>query len=287
MVRYGTSVLGCLYLLALRLDDLASAPCLLVRVYYYTYFASVSFSITGQSSTSSGAPMLKVYGFRLSQPTRSVLLLLEACKQPYEFVVVDGLKGENRKPDFQKISRTGLLPAIQDSELGGGFLLAEAPAILVYLAETRRLSDWHSPIDAQARAEDHFWMSWHHLNTRMSTKQLLHPTLFPKMPNAQDLLKQGKLSMSKSMKFLESNLADTKFLGGGSHPTVADLLLLPEVDQVMPGAFNLFDFAPYPHVQRWVADVKAVLGDDVYRNSITPVQEIAAKISKNETFSRA
>ena len=48
--------------------------------------------------------LLKLYGFPLSQPTRAVLLLLKSASIPYEFITVDALKAENRKPDFLKIN---------------------------------------------------------------------------------------------------------------------------------------------------------------------------------------
>jgi hypothetical protein len=52
---------------------------------------------------------LIIYGFPLSQPTRSVLLLCHANDIPYDFKIVDAIKGENRKSDFLKIHPAGNL----------------------------------------------------------------------------------------------------------------------------------------------------------------------------------
>lgn len=56
-----------------------------------------------------------IYGFPLSQPTRSVLMLCEEENIPYEVIIVDALKGENRKPAFKRMHPAGLVPVINDN----------------------------------------------------------------------------------------------------------------------------------------------------------------------------
>jgi glutathione S-transferase len=51
--------------------------------------------------------MLKLYGFPLSQPTRSVLMLCKEGGIQYEFYIVNALKGETRKPEFKAINPAG------------------------------------------------------------------------------------------------------------------------------------------------------------------------------------
>ena len=72
----------------------------------------------GPAALATTKRMITVYGFPLSQPTRSVLLLLNASKIKYDFNNVDALKGEHRKPQFLKIHPAGLLPAISEPQLG-------------------------------------------------------------------------------------------------------------------------------------------------------------------------
>lgn len=62
--------------------------------------------------SSRGLADLTIYGFPLSQPTRSVLMLCKENSIPFTFKLVDALKGENRKPEFRKFHPAGLLPAI-------------------------------------------------------------------------------------------------------------------------------------------------------------------------------
>ena len=217
--------------------------------------------------------MLKLYGFRMSQPVRSVMLLLESNKIGYTFENVDVFKGENRKPAFLKISPTGLVPAIQDEN---GFALSEASAVLTYLCESRNLNAWYGN-DIQTRAYVNFWMSWNHHNTRMGTKKILHYKLFPKLANAEEEYKQGQKHFTKSLKFMEGALSQRVFLTGAS-PTIADLLLLTEIDQHMSQGFNLVEYNEFPQVLRWVGDVKASVGESIYDSVYAPVKETAAKL---------
>ncbi len=64
---------------------------------------------------STSSSQMVIYGFPLSQPTRSVLMLCQEAKIDYNFILVDALKGDTRKPDFRKINPAGLVPVINDN----------------------------------------------------------------------------------------------------------------------------------------------------------------------------
>ena len=81
------------------------------------------------------SPKLQVYGFKLSQPTRSILLLLNSVKIDYDLVEVNALKGENRSNKYLLLNPYGLVPCIQ--EPNNGMVLAESGACLIHLSETR------------------------------------------------------------------------------------------------------------------------------------------------------
>ena len=132
---------------------------------------------------------IKLYGFPMSQPVRSVLLLCNSADIKYDFVLVNALKGEHLKPDFKKIHPAGLLPAIEEEGLG---VMGECSAILVYLAETRKLEQWY-PSDPIRRAHVNFFLSWHHGNTRLATSGLIRNKMFP--PKGESLLILDSLSL--------------------------------------------------------------------------------------------
>lgn len=217
---------------------------------------------------------LKLYGFPLSQPTRSVELMLKASKTPYQYVLCDAIKGENRKPAFLAEFPCGLVPVIDDS----GFKLSESAAILCYVAENYGPAAFLGG-NSQHRARVNEWLHWHHANTRFSTKGVLHnivlPKIFPKMAlGADERLKAGLKTYTAAVKHMNKTLEKSEFLAGDSQITVADLLLLSEVDQLT--AFGIFDYTPFPHVTRWVRSCEsALIGyNDVY----DPVVKIAKEL---------
>ena len=112
---------------------------------------------------SSGNSKLKVYGFALSQPTRSVLMLLKEGNIDFDFIIVNALKGENRRPEFKKISPTGLVPTITDTD--NDFTLSESGAILQYVAEKYKILPLY-PQDITEKAKINFWLHWNHTNSR-------------------------------------------------------------------------------------------------------------------------
>lgn len=219
--------------------------------------------------------MLKIYGFPLSQPTRSVLMLCKESGIAYSWHLIDAIKGENRRnPEFKAaFPGNALVPAIDDD----GFKLTESAAIMQYLAESRKLSKWY-PDDAQSRARTNAWLHWHHQNTRQSTKGLLTAALFPQFPDREAHIARGTKAYTVALKHMEVHLAGRKFLTGDT-PTLADLLLICEVDQLMPEAFNLFDYKPFPHVMRWLGDCRKDIKS--YSEIFQPVVDIAkARLAK-------
>ena len=225
-------------------------------------------SYSASASSSSGSS-LQLYGFKMSQPVRAILMLLQNNNINYEFMVCDALKGDNRKPEFLKLNPAGLVPCIVDD----GFVLGESCAILQHLAETRQLYDWY-PQDPQLRAKTNFWLHWHHSNTRQSTKGVLHWHLFSKLKGAEENLKKGKALFARTLKFLEQQLGqkDEGFLVYDK-PTIADLIVLAELDQQLPGAFNLISFEPYPNISAWMKRVQSSVTS--YDEIFQPVTEAA------------
>lgn len=192
---------------------------------------------------------LTLYGFRFSQPTRSVLCLLEANQIPFQFETVDAIKGENRKPEFAREFPLGLVPAIKDKD----FKLSETAAILAYLCNNSNYGiaeSWY-PTDPKVRATVDAWCHWHHAHSRMSTKLILLPKLFPKMPGQEQKFKEGEKITRRALKLLDKQLEQSTYLCG-DQMTIADLLIVVEFDQHRKEVTGLIDFNPYPQVQRWM-----------------------------------
>jgi glutathione S-transferase len=196
-------------------------------------------------------------------------MLLKESKIPYNFVLCDALKGENRKPDFLKVNAAGLVPAITD----GDFQLGESAAILQYLSEKHKLQVY--PSDLRLRAKTVFWMHWHHTNSRIGTKSILISRTFPRAISSEKLTSDKKI-FTRSLTFMEKHLKEsgTQFLVH-NELTIADLLIVTEFDQLEKAAFDLFDFSPFPHIQQWMQAIRNKVTS--YKEVFDPVVEIAKK----------
>ena len=83
-----------------------------------------------------------------------VSCMLEAIEMPYEIHSVNLGEGDQRKPDFLKISPNGRIPAIEDTD-NNDLSIFESGAIMLYLAEK---SGKLIPSDIKGRAKVIEWL---------------------------------------------------------------------------------------------------------------------------------
>src|SRR5712672_4220657 len=97
--------------------------------------------------------MMKLYW---SPRTRSfsTLWLMEETGQPYERVLTDVSKGEQRKAEYLAINPMGKVPALKDGEV----TLAEAAAICAYVAERYPEAKLAPPLGDPLRAKYLYWL---------------------------------------------------------------------------------------------------------------------------------
>ena len=101
---------------------------------------------------------LTLYGFPVSQPTRSVLILLATASIEHEYVNIDIRAGEQKQEAYLKINPNGQVPALKHDD----FVLTEGAAILQYLAENVAGLDGWYPKDPHTRARTNQWLHWTH-----------------------------------------------------------------------------------------------------------------------------
>mmetsp|Transcript_12327 Transcript_12327/g.18685 ORF Transcript_12327/g.18685 Transcript_12327/m.18685 type:complete len:224 (+) Transcript_12327:81-752(+) len=209
----------------------------------------------------------KLHFFPLSQPSRSVRMLCREANIDVEEVEINIMSGENKKPEYLAVNPTGLVPFLEDGDLG----LSEGAAILTYLAESRKLTSWY-PEDLRVRAKVNQWLHWNHTNTRMSTSKLLVPAVILKM----EIKEADMEAMKRSLSFLDTHLENNTFVAGTEAPTIADLIILPELDQIHTDAFGLLDLTPYSHIMRYIGALKAALNS--YDEMTAPVLHVASTV---------
>jgi hypothetical protein len=114
-----------------------------------------------------------------------------------------------------------------------------------------------------------YWLHWNHTGTRLSTSKILLPTLFKKGVDDSD-----RAAFDNSLTYLNTHLAANEFLAGTSSPTIADLFIVPELDQQMPCCFGLVDMSRFPNIARYLESVKAAVPS--YSAIHAPVESVAS-----------
>ncbi|MBT4162061.1 MAG: glutathione S-transferase family protein, partial [Gammaproteobacteria bacterium] len=201
---------------------------------------------------------LILYGVPFSQPVRAVMWLLLLKHHPFEMVLINpGSSGNNgsRHPDYLAKNPGGTIPCIEEPETG--FTLAEAHAILTYLARINGWTDVY-PEDEQERAKVDWYLHFHHRNIRDASLGLVAPKIRKDLDIPELIQENARRTLTSGLSALESGwLSDNKFLVGDS-VTLADLAAYAEIGQLQPQFTNVYDLSPFPKVQRWLNDMMQV-----------------------------
>src|SRR3979490_485923 len=96
--------------------------------------------------------MMKLYGMGPTRTLRALWALRELDSE-FEYVLVNLLAGENRRPEFLRISPAGKVPVLVDGDL----VLTESAAIVLYLAE-KYPDKGLLPVDLELRAPAYRWV---------------------------------------------------------------------------------------------------------------------------------
>lgn len=112
-------------------------------------------------------------------------------------------------------------------------------------------------------------MHWNHTNTRLSTTAILGPSIFKR-----DISETARAQLDNALTFLNNHLATNQFVAGTTTPTIADLFLIPELDQQKNECFGLVDMSRFEHILRYIATVAGAV--ESYQDYYTPVIQAAA-----------
>lgn len=103
-----------------------------------------------------------LYHAPLSQPCRSILLLLKLTNAPYKEILIDLVKGEHRTPEFLAINPFHRVPVV----VHGDFVLTESPAIAKYIINNVQCEDHWYPADVKKRARVDEYLFYHPTGVR-------------------------------------------------------------------------------------------------------------------------
>lgn len=189
--------------------------------------------------------MLTLFDYPPSENAWKVRQLLHHLQRPHVTVNVSIFEGEGRSSEYQRISPTGTVPAIQ---LEDGRVLSESNAILFFLA----IDTPYLPADAFGRAKVQQWLSFEQERVESQIGSLRYWTLTGKLDRRPPFLVQMKRNAGeRALQILDRELAQRPFLIDLGY-TIADIAVFAYGSRAEEAGFSL---EHYPHVRAWMERV--------------------------------
>lgn len=191
---------------------------------------------------------MKIYGHPMSTCTRKVLMTLAETKTPYEFELVDLMKGEHKQPPHLARQPFGQVPALQD----GDFEMFESRPICRYINE--KVHGSLIPSDPQARARMEQWISVETSDFTGAAMKFILQYIF-KYEQTPETLKTAGEQVTYALTVMDKQLAKHPFIAGDAF-TLADIGFMPYFEYaLMTPAKDLFP--KHENVMAWWGKVSA------------------------------
>lgn len=176
---------------------------------------------------------------------RKISVALEEMALPYTVRIVDIRKGQQREPDFLKISPNGKIPAIVDADGPNGRPVSvfESGAILIYLGE-KTGTFW--PRDLEARIPVLEWLMFQHGGFGPIPGQVHHFAALEDEADRRYGLERYMKETRRLYAVMDTRLAGREFF--------ADVLSIADF-AILGWAWrhprHKVDLADFPNVRRW------------------------------------
>ncbi|KKI98434.1 glutathione S-transferase family protein [Prochlorothrix hollandica] len=192
--------------------------------------------------------MIKLYGHEMSGNSYKARLLLELLKIEYEWIKIDLMTGEHKSPEYLALNPFGQVPLLID----GGTKLADAQAILVYLARQYGGDSW-LPLEALPLAQVVRWLSTTAGEIRQGPENArLHYLFGSTAINIERAHQKAEHILTQ----LDQHLSTHTWLEF-ERPTIADIAVFPYVALARDGKVDL---DAYPNLLAWIDRVKQLPG---------------------------
>lgn len=190
--------------------------------------------------------MIVFYGSPMSSAGRTHWML-EEVGVPYDYKRISLRDGDNKKPEFLKVSPGGKIPCLVD----GNVTLTESMAINFYLAE--KYGKGLMPTDAVERAHVYEWSFWAITNVQpLFLAILLNTMIRPEAERDAKAVDAARQQIPPYLDFLNRALQGKEYLVGNRF-TVADLNAASVIGL---GSFVGVDFGAYANLQAWSSRVQ-------------------------------
>lgn len=190
---------------------------------------------------------MQLYHTPLSGHAHRAVLFASLLGLEVELIDVDIPGGANRTPEFLALNPFGQVPVLRDGET----VVADANAILVYLAKKTGRSDW-LPEDPAGAAAVQRWLSVAAGELAYGPAAARLITVFGAQLDADEVIARAHVLLER----LEAHLASRDWLAA-AYPTVADIALYSYLAGAPEGNVDL---APYAAVRAFLHRVEALPG---------------------------
>lgn len=182
---------------------------------------------------------------------RKISVALEEMGLPYTVRVVDIRKGQQREPEFLKISPNGKIPAIVDHDGPNGkpVSIFESGAILIYLGE-KTGKFW--PPDLEARIPVLEWLMFQHGGFGPIPGQVHHFLTVDDEGDRRYALERYSKETRRLYAVMDGRLAGREFFADAL--SIADFAIL---GWAWRHPRHKVDLAEFPNVKRWYETMMA------------------------------
>lgn len=193
--------------------------------------------------------MIELYTYETPNGQKASIML-EEVGLPYVVRPVDLMKGEQRAPDFLRISPNNKVPAIVDDDgVDGRTPVFESGAILVYLAEKTGML---LPARGKARSDTLQWLFWAMSGVGPGIGRFASVALFSKDPDPA-LVKTLADEVVRLFAVLEKRLAEVEFLAGDY--SIADIGAFTWINYIRQPIAKYTALPPVAATDRWLAAI--------------------------------
>jgi glutathione S-transferase len=189
---------------------------------------------------------MKIYADPITVNCRKVLAGLDFLNAPFERVLVDYFKAEQKEPAYLALNPNASVPAMKD----GDFVLWESNAILQYAAD-KYGRDSAYPKDLQTRADINRWLLWESSSWFPSCYVFLVENCVKPLLGAEadaTVLDAQAAQFHKLADILDERLEKSAWVCG-DQPTIADIALAAPI-HLHP--YQKLPLSDHPNLKRWM-----------------------------------
>ncbi|OXI95446.1 MULTISPECIES: glutathione S-transferase family protein [Burkholderia] len=194
---------------------------------------------------------MKLYGFAGTRSQRALWGLKE-LDADFEFISVNLLQGEHKRPEFLRLNPAGKVPVLVDGDL----VIPESAAIVLYLAD-KYPEKALLPVDPALRAEAYRWVMFAVTELEQPLWRITrHSFIYPPEKRSPADIELAREDFRTMAAILDKHLEGRAFIVGDSL-TVADCVTAYLIDWA--GECNLIESFPQlrAYLERLYARPKA------------------------------